>query len=107
MDAQPVVQLDLRGAHVRDRRSPGADGDQRIRLLGPGGQDAAGTVILETAANQPDVVRQQRRGERVAAQPLQPLAVEGETNRLSPETPLPRDPHAVLSRDASAAGPAP
>jgi hypothetical protein len=51
---------------------------ERVRLLGARAEDATRTVILKGAADEAHAVRQQRRGERVAAIAAIALAVEGE-----------------------------
>ena len=50
--------------------------DQAVRLFRAAGDNAARTVIFETAAHQHLVIRQKRRGQRVALEPLHVLAVE-------------------------------
>ena len=54
------------------------DVDQRVRLLGTGGQNAARTVILERTADEMNAVGEKRRGDRVALERRQRAAVEGE-----------------------------
>ena len=81
--AQPVIQLDLGGAQVRcDPPAAPIDGDQSVRFLRPGGEDAARTVILERPADQVDIVRQQGGGQGVAREPGQRPPIEGEAERL-------------------------
>ena len=64
---QPVIELLHGGPHVRRlARGVALDRHQRIGLLGAGRQDAARPMVLERAADQMDVVGDQRRGQRVA-----------------------------------------
>ena len=53
------------------------DPDQRVGLFHPGGQDAAGTVLVERVADGDPAVREQGRGERVTGVPGEFLAVHG------------------------------
>ncbi|MPM07842.1 hypothetical protein SDC9_54151 [bioreactor metagenome] len=78
---EPVEELGHRGAGVRLLPGTAAQLDERIRLLGAGGEDAARAVILERAPDQADVVCQERRGERVARMAAQLAPVEAEAQR--------------------------
>ena len=79
---EAVAELLDRGAGVRLEAAGAAAGaDQRVRLVGAGGDDAARAVVLERAAHQVDAVGEQRRGEGVAGEALVALAVEGEADR--------------------------
>ncbi len=55
-----------RRAHVDGGASAAGDVDDRVRLLDAGAPDAARTVVFEAAPDDPDAVRQQRRGDGVA-----------------------------------------
>ena len=58
------------------------DADQRIGFFRTGRDHAARAVIFEGATDQMHAIGKQGRCERVAAQPLEGLAVEGETNGI-------------------------
>src|SRR5690606_8331635 len=78
-----VIELLYRGAHIGGVAAMRAvDLDQRVRLFRPRRENAARPVILERAADEMDAVGQQGRGERVALQPLEALAVKGEIDLL-------------------------
>ncbi len=81
---QPVIQLDHGGAGVGLVPPAGPQLDQRVRLLRPGGEDAARPVVLEAAADQPDAVGQQGRGQRVAGMAFVALPVEPEAEPRRP-----------------------
>ena len=101
---QPVIELLHGRARVRLLRRAAPDGDQSVRLLAAGGQDAPRAVILEGPPDQPDVVGQQRRGQRVAPEPLVEGAVECEAQRRpAVDQPASRQPHAAPPRAASCA----
>ncbi len=92
---QPAVKLLYRRAHIRLRARAMTDRHQRIGLLRPGRPDAARPVVLERTPHQPDLVRQQGRGQRVAGQALQPLPVESEGYRSAAvDEPPSGNPHA-------------
>ena len=76
--AQPVIEENVGRAPVRLGEGAGFEPHQRRGLLDPGGHDAARTVILEAARDDPDPVRQQRRGQRVPRMPLVFPSVEAE-----------------------------
>ncbi len=78
---EAVVQLDLGRARVGLAARAAAQFDQRVRLLGAGGEDAARPVVLERAADEADAVGDERRGERVARAAVHGDAVEGERVR--------------------------
>ena len=89
---KPVIDLLHGGADVG--RLAGAialDGDQRVRLLRARRQDAARTMVLERAADEMDVVGDQRGGERVAFEGGVFLAVEGKADGLAGEAALAGD----------------
>ena len=77
---QAVVQLDLRGAPVGFGVGAAFQLHQRIGLLGTGGEDSPGAVVLEAAADQHDAVGQQRRRQRVAGVSLVLLVVVPESD---------------------------
>ena len=58
---KPVEHLGRGRARVRLAPRAATQFDKRIRLFRPGGENAARPVIFETAADQADAVRQQRR----------------------------------------------
>ncbi len=75
---QPLEQGLLGGAHIGYLLGFGvAELDHRIGLLGAGGDDAAGTRILEAAIDHVHPVGQQRRGQSVPVKAGVFLAVEG------------------------------
>ena len=80
---QSVVELDQRRAAVGIEPPAFADGDQRVGLLDAGAHHAARAVVLEAAADEEYVVREQRRRERVALEALQWAAVEAEAQLLA------------------------
>ena len=79
---EAVVQFDLGGAQVGFVAGAVADADQRVHFLGTEAHHAARAVILEAAAEDALAIGQHRRGERVAGEAGQRLAVEGEVNLL-------------------------
>ena len=78
-----VVERFGRGAEIRRRAAGAGHVDDRVRLLGPGAPDAARPVIFEAAADDADAAGEQRRGDAVALEPDERLAVEGEGERLA------------------------
>ena len=79
---EPVVEFDLRGPQVR--RHPGLvarHGDERVRLIGAGRQDAARAMVLERPSEEMHAVGEERRGQRVALETLVGMPVEGEAER--------------------------
>jgi hypothetical protein len=80
-DAQAFGDLDD-GRGTVGRRTVGAlDVDEGAGLLVARRDDAARSVILEAAAEEPHALREQRRGDGVASEPLHPAAVELERHR--------------------------
>lgn len=78
-DDHAVEDFLHRGTHVRLLAGAVARNvDQRVRLFGTGRENAARAVILERAADQMDVVGDQRRGDSITLQRRVALAVEGE-----------------------------
>jgi hypothetical protein len=76
---QAVEQRLLGGTHVGHLgRLGAAQLDQRIGLLGAGGDDAPSARVLEATVDDIHAVGQQRRGQGVAGMALVALAVEGE-----------------------------
>ena len=73
---QTVVQFDRRGAGIRLSPCAGAQLDQGIGFVGACRQDAARPVVFEGAADQPDIIGEQRRSERVAGKAGVAPAVE-------------------------------
>ena len=53
-----VIKLSHCGPDIGVGHGPGADGDQRVGFLHPGGKDPARTVIFETAANKMTAIGQ-------------------------------------------------
>ena len=99
---QAVVDLLHRGAGIGRDVDAGADGDQRVRLVRPGSDRAPRAVILEGPAHEPDVVRQQRGGDRIARETRHGFPVEAEGDRLRPvDQPLAIDPHLRASASVS------
>lgn len=79
---QAAVEGLLGGAYVGDLGGfAGADLQDRVGLLGAGGDDAARPRVLEAAADDVDAVGQQRGGQGVAGIALVVLAVEAEGQR--------------------------
>ena len=75
--AQARAGLDHGGAVVRvDPAGPAIDREQRARLVGAVAQDAARAVVLERAPDEMDAVGQQCRGDGVAGESVDRLAVE-------------------------------
>jgi hypothetical protein len=76
---EAVAELLDRGAGVGLEAAWAAGGaHQRVRLVGAGGDDAAGPVVLERPAHEVHPAGEQRRCQRVAGEGL---AVEGEADR--------------------------
>lgn len=75
---EAVVKLDRGDARVGLAPRAGTQFDERVRLFRAAADNPAGPVILERAADQLDVVGQQRRAERVAGKAGVGLAVERE-----------------------------
>ena len=73
---ETVVELLLRRARIGLGARAARELDQRIRLVGAGGDDAARAVILEAAADQMHAVGQQGGSQRVARMALVRRAVE-------------------------------
>ena len=63
---QPVEHLDRRGAGVGLFARTGAQFDDAIGFLGPCGQQPARAVVFERSPDQPHVIGQQGRGQRIA-----------------------------------------
>ena len=81
LDLHADLELGGGGAQVRGAAGAGAHGDQRVGLLGGRAHHPAGPVVLERPAHQHPVVGEQRRGEGVAGDALQALAVPVEGQR--------------------------
>ncbi len=80
---QTLIQRLLRGAYVGNLCGfGGADLQNRVRLFGTGGEDAARTGILEAATDDVDAVGQQCSGQRIAFKAFVALAVEGEAQHF-------------------------
>ena len=84
---QPVEQL--RDGRSCVRLAPGAAAqlDQCVGFLRSGGEDAPGPVVFEAPANQPDLVGEQGRGQRVAGMARKATAVEPEIEAHAPVDP--------------------
>ena len=78
---EPLIELGHGRARVGLATRAVAQFNERVGLLGAGGEDAARPVIFERAPHETHAVRQQRRGQRVAGIPAIGLAVEGERQR--------------------------
>ena len=78
---QPFAGCFCGGAGVGRGRRGAANVDQRVGLLDAGPPDAARPVILEAAADDRDVVGEQRRGDRVAGETRHSVTVEAEAQR--------------------------
>src|SRR5262249_13612371 len=79
---QPIAQLDLSGADQRLHDAiEAADAEVRVRLFGTSGVDATRTSALHAAADDSDVVGQQRGGQGVADETGQRSIVKGEVQR--------------------------
>jgi hypothetical protein len=76
-------------AGVRLEPGAGAEADEGVRLLDAGGEDAAGAMVLEAAADEGDAVGEQRGGEGVAGEAGQAAAVPGEGEGCSAVDPRP------------------
>ena len=81
---EPLVELGPGGLDVGLGTGARFELDQGIGLLHPGGVDAARPVVLEAAPDHAHAARQQRRGQGVAGEAGQGLAVEGEGDRPRP-----------------------
>ena len=81
---KPVIKLDGRGPGVRLAPRTRPQFDQRVRLLGPRRQDSARTMIFERTADQTHAVGEESRGERIALEARELLAVEAEADGLRP-----------------------
>ena len=100
---EAVVQLLHRRPDVRAALRPAAGGDERVRFLRPGGQRPARAVVLERPPHDPLARRQQRRGDGVAGETVEILAVEAEPDGPGPvDDAAPRDPHRATSAASSA-----
>ena len=75
---EAVEQLDDRRARVRLATGAVAQFDERVGLLRPGSKNAARPVILERAADEADVVGNERRGKRISGKSQIASPVEGE-----------------------------
>src|SRR5699024_5660674 len=75
------VQLDLGGALHGQRPRALADLQYGVGFLGAAADNAARPPVLETAADHVDTVGQQRRGQRVAVEALQWVAVVAKVER--------------------------
>ena len=75
---QTVEQFGCGGALVRFGPVAGAKVDQGVRLFDTGGNNAARTVVFETAPDQHLIIGQQRRGQGIARKAAQRGAVKGE-----------------------------
>ena len=84
LDRQPVGGGLRAGAHAR----PPADLDQRVGALPAAADLAARAVVLERAAEGAPAGGEQRGGDRVAREPRDRLAVEGEGERRAAVDPL-------------------
>ena len=87
---QPVVQFHLRGAEIgRDppahAPAPAIDGDQGVRLLRPGRQNAARAMVFERAPEEVHAVRQQGRRQRVTFESRVVSAVETKADFVAPD----------------------
>ncbi|MCY1223425.1 hypothetical protein D9M72_355500 [compost metagenome] len=80
---QPAIEFGDGRLGVRIGAGTGADGDERVRLRGPGADDAARPMVLEAAADEQLVVGKQSRGQRIARKAAQWTAVEGEAQRFA------------------------
>ena len=96
---EPVEQLDLGRAQHRLRPTAELDLHEPVGLLRAGRRDPARPAAVDARPDHVDAVRQQRRGERVAAEPAQRGAVERERERRAPvDAPEPVDaPHGARS----------
>src|SRR5215472_195846 len=79
--AESLNQWNERRAHIRRAARACAGIDDGVRLLHSATEDSARTVELEAAAEESHVVREQRRGQRVAMEPAVSTSVEGEAER--------------------------
>ena len=80
---EAVIQLYLGGAQIgRIARGVASDGDQSVRLVRSGAQNAARAMVFERSAGQPDAVGDQGRGEGIARAADVSATVEGEADRL-------------------------
>ena len=75
---QPIEQLGRGGALVRFKPPALAHVDNRVRLFGAAGNNAARTVVFERPTHQHLVIGQKRGRQRVAGKARHALAVEGE-----------------------------
>ena len=75
---KPVEQLGRGGALVRFKPPALAHVDNRVRLFGTAGNNAARAVILERPTHQHLVIGQKRGRQCVAGKARHALAVEGE-----------------------------
>jgi hypothetical protein len=78
---ETIEKLGRRRTGVRLAPCPSTKLDKRVRLLTAGSQKAARTMIFERAADQLDVVRNERRGERIAGQSRVGMPVERKLQR--------------------------
>ena len=78
---EPVEQLDLGRAQHRLGPAAQLDLDEPVRLLRAGRGDPARAAAVDARPDHVDAVGEQRRGERVAAEPGQRRAVEAERER--------------------------
>ena len=78
---QPVGQLDLRRAQHRLRAAAALHLDQPVRLLRARRGDPARPAAVDARPDDVDPVGEQRRGQRVAAEPAEGCAVERERER--------------------------
>ena len=78
-----VLERFRRRPQVRRRCSVPRHVDDRVRLFRPRAPDSARAVVFEAAADNPDAIGDERRGDAVAHDAGIGLAVEGEGKRLT------------------------
>ena len=98
----PLVYLLYRGAHIGVLPPVAPHRNQRVGFLAASRQDAARAVVFERTPDQPHVIGQQGRGQRVALIPAVAHPVEGERDRPVPvDQPLALNPHRRASEASS------
>src|SRR6185503_5989692 len=80
---EPIVELDLRCPGVRFGAAAELQLNQRVRFLDARREDAALAMVFEAAADEMDIVGEQRRCQGVAGKAGEAAAVEDEAKRAA------------------------
>ena len=80
-DNQPCAQFGYGCWHIGRSAIATSQCHESVGLLDPRGEEAARTVILETAPDQRDTIREQRRGQRITTETGELAPLEDELQR--------------------------